>query len=109
SKDGMIRFELSKRARQDLAETHAYIASTSGEVRADAVVREILKNVSLLMDFPGAGPRRDELGRGLRSLPVHSYLIFYRVRKGGVLVARVVHGARDLDAVFKGPRRRKRG
>ncbi len=105
----MIRFDLSKRARQDLAEIHAYVSSTASEARADAVDREILKNIILLMDFPGAGPRRDEFGRGLRSLPVHSYLIFYRIRKGGVLVARVVHGARDLDAVFKRPRRRKRG
>ena len=84
----MIRFELSKRARQDLAEIHAYILSTSGENRADAVIREILRNVVLLIDFPGAGPRRDELSRGLRSLPVHSHLIFYRLRKWGVWISR---------------------
>ena len=42
------------------------------------------------------------MGDGLRSLPVENYLIFYRVRDDTVEVLRVIHGARDLGAIFGG-------
>jgi toxin ParE1/3/4 len=54
--------------------------------------------VGLLDDFPLMGRRRDDLGSGLRSMPVRGfpYLIFYRADAGGVVVLRILHGARRL-------------
>jgi len=46
---------------------------------------------------------RDELAPGLRSLPVGNYVVFYRGREGGIEVIRVLHGARDIDALFNPP------
>jgi|GEM_PF-5272299 len=37
--------------------------------------------------------------RSIRSFP--AYLIFYRERRGGIEVVRVVHGAPDLSALFR--------
>jgi toxin ParE1/3/4 len=54
-----------------------------------------------LAQFPGVGPAREELAAGLRSCPLGSYVIFYRVVKGGIEVARVLHGARNLRRVFR--------
>lgn len=49
---------------------------------------------------PNMGRGRDELTEGLRSLPVGRYVIFYRHIPGGVEIIRVLHGSRDLDAIF---------
>jgi toxin ParE1/3/4 len=50
------------------------------------------------------GTARDNLAPGLRSFPVGNYLVFYRITPEGIEVARVLHGARDLRAVFKNRR-----
>jgi len=46
------------------------------------------------------GKSRDELAAGLRSFPIGQYIIFYQPVPGGVDIVRVLHGARDLDAIF---------
>lgn len=47
------------------------------------------------------GRLRDELTEGLRSFPVGRYVIFYRIVQDGVEIVRVLHGARDLDSIFR--------
>ena len=49
---------------------------------------------------PGIGRPRAELQADLRSFPVGRYVLFYRPIKGGIEVARVLHGMRDLDRIF---------
>jgi toxin ParE1/3/4 len=53
-----------------------------------------------LADFPQIGTRRDELKAGLRSQPVGNYLIFYFPLEDGIDIVRVLHGSRDVDAIF---------
>ena len=53
-----------------------------------------------LSTAPFAGRTRDEFGLGLRSFPVESYIAFYRVRDEVVEIVRIIHGARDLGAIF---------
>lgn len=53
-----------------------------------------------LGDWPELGRPRPELRAGLRSLSIGNYLIFYRVRADAVEVLRVLHGRRDVDALF---------
>jgi hypothetical protein len=49
------------------------------------------------------GRKRDDgLRPDVRSFPAGDYLILYRVdKKRGVLILRVIHGARDLDRLFQ--------
>jgi toxin ParE1/3/4 len=47
------------------------------------------------------GRARDEVAPGLRSILRHPYVIFYRVTKDSIEIARVLHGRRNLAAVFK--------
>ncbi|MBM3832603.1 MAG: type II toxin-antitoxin system RelE/ParE family toxin [Verrucomicrobia bacterium] len=46
------------------------------------------------------GCRREGLTPHLRSFPVANHLIFYRPMDGGIEVARILHGARDLPVLF---------
>ena len=87
------------RARADLAEIWSYIADDS-EARADAFVEAIDRKVHALAGRPNMGRARDELAEGLRSFSVGRYVIFYRALSNGVDIVRVLHGARDLDAIF---------
>ena len=55
----------------------------------------------LLGEYPYLGRARDhDLGPGRRSHAVGEYIIIYRVEDGDALILRVVHGRRELEALF---------
>lgn len=54
----------------------------------------------ILAARPGVGKMRNGLLPGLRSHIVGRYVIFYRAIPGGIEILRVLHGARDIEAVF---------
>jgi toxin ParE1/3/4 len=87
----------------DLLEIWVYIAEESSMDAADRVLGTIDRKCQALAEQPGMGRRREELASGLRSLPVGSYVIFYRDQDGGIEVIRVLHGARDIEALFSPP------
>jgi toxin ParE1/3/4 len=86
-------------ARSDLAKIWDYIADDNG-TRADAFVDLIDQKFHELASHPNMGRSRDELAEGLRSFPVGRYVIFYRPLPQGVEIIRVLHGSRDLNAIF---------
>ncbi|HEY3137292.1 MAG TPA: type II toxin-antitoxin system RelE/ParE family toxin [Blastocatellia bacterium] len=96
----MKRVIVSRAARSDLVEIWEYIASENIEA-ADRVRSEIRARFEMLLKFPEIGRRRDELKKGLRSFPVERYLVFYFVTKSDIRIARVLHGARDIESIFK--------
>jgi toxin ParE1/3/4 len=87
------------RAKADLSEIWDYIADDC-EARADAFIDTIDRKIRALAEQPNMGRARDELETGLRSFPVGRYIIFYLSLPEGVEIVRVLHGARDLDAIF---------
>jgi toxin ParE1/3/4 len=87
------------RARSDLSEIWDYIAEDN-DTRADAFVDLIDQKFQALAGHPHLGRSRDELEEGLRSFPVGRYVVFYRVIPAGVEIVRVLHGSRDLNAIF---------
>lgn len=95
----MPRVLIRPRARIDIAEIRDYIADDS-ELQADAFVDRLDANFQLLAEQPGLGRHRDELAPGLRSFPFGRYVIFYESVSDGICVVRVLHGARDLGAIF---------
>jgi toxin ParE1/3/4 len=88
------------RALTDLAEIWDYIADDS-EVQADAFIDLVDRKLALLADQPNIGRVRQELGDKIRSFPLGRYAIFYVAIPHGIEVVRVLHGARDLDAIFQ--------
>lgn len=76
-----------------------YIAEDN-EQAADHFLESLTDQFRLLGDNALAGRLRDELREGYRSFPVGKYLVLYRLKKGKVEIMNVVHGMRDLNALF---------
>lgn len=94
-----MRLIVAPAARRDLEDIWAYIGKESG-VFADEMIDRIVAAAERLTEHPELGRLRDELAPGLRCFPVDRYLVFYRVGEEIIEIARVLHGARDLDAIF---------
>lgn len=89
------------KALGDLAQIWDYIADDSEEP-ADAFIATIDAKFQTLSQHPAMGRRREELAPALRSFPVGGrYLIFYVPLTNGVDIVRVLHGSRDLAALFE--------
>ena len=96
----MNHIRVSAAARSDLDEIWFYIAEDSADA-ADRFIRAIVSRFPIIASAPGGGRQREELAAGVRSLPIGSYLIFYRRTKDGVEIVRVLHGARDYPPLFQ--------
>jgi len=86
-------------AETDLLEIWAYIAQDNPSA-ADKLLDDVGKVCRRLAEHPEAGPNREELARNLRSFTVGNYVIFYRPITDGIIVIRVLHGARDLPELL---------
>lgn len=95
----MTRVTHTRQARQDLFSIWSYIAEDS-PAAADRLLDAIDEKCALLADHPRLGPARPDLAPDLRYLPVGSYLILYREIATDVEIVRVLHGARNLNAIF---------
>lgn len=87
-------------ADRDLDEIWFNIASDSIS-QADKFIDLLTERFVLVAGLPRAGRARPELLPGLRSFAFRGYVIFYSLSKDGVLIERVLHGARDVARIFK--------
>jgi toxin ParE1/3/4 len=96
----MARLTITASARADLKAIHAYIARD--DPRAARRVIERLRAVArLLANNPGMGrDRGQDMRPGLFSFPVDRHVLIYQPQPNGIVLLRVVHGARDLPALF---------
>ncbi len=95
----MASYHLSAQAGADLNEIAAYIAAADPQAAFELILR-FEDRFELLALHPKAGRERDELAPLLRSFPEGRYSIFYRETPGGVVIVRVLHGARDIERRF---------
>jgi toxin ParE1/3/4 len=68
--------------------------------RADAFIDRFRATCDSLDSFPEMGKSRANLAPNLRSIVEGNYLIFYRPTSSGVEIVRVLHGARNLEALL---------
>ena len=94
---------LAPQAEADLDDLWFYVATESSSLEiANRLVDSITDQLLLLAKSPYIGRSRDEdLGRGTRSFAVGEYVMVYCVDGEDVLILRVVHGRRDLQALFR--------
>ncbi len=92
-------------AKRDLNEIWRYINEKSSEPIADTVIARLLGTLDVLAAAPLIGRVRNEYPGSLRSFPVRSHMIFYLPLpdKAGIVVWRVVHGARNLRRIIRRP------
>jgi toxin ParE1/3/4 len=53
-----------------------------------------------LASSPLVGRNREDLAPNLRSFPVGNYVVFYQAEPDGIIVVRILSGARDIPALF---------
>ena len=99
----MVTVRFSASAENDLLEAWLYVAEDSISA-ADRMLDQIDSEAHKLLDQPLMGRERNELAHGLRSWPTSTpYILFYFPNEDGVVVARVLHHARDIPAIDRWP------
>jgi toxin ParE1/3/4 len=89
-------YRLRPKAVEDL-ETIADFIAADNPARAVAFVDDLIDVCSRIAEQPRAFQRRDDLAEGLRQAVHRRYLIVFTVDDSGVVIERVVHGARRLE------------
>ncbi|HMF74114.1 MAG TPA: type II toxin-antitoxin system RelE/ParE family toxin [Bryobacteraceae bacterium] len=89
-------------AETDLDDIWYYAAKESGSIEmANRLIDSITDRFFLLASFPYMGRSRDEdFGVRSRSFGVGEYVIVYSVEGDDVLILRVAHGRREIEALF---------
>lgn len=87
------------RAQADLAEIAAYLLDKASAATADRSVRGILVRLERIRSFPETGTLRDHIRPGLRAAVKRPYVAYYLLTREEIVVLRVLHGSRDVDAI----------
>jgi len=98
----MPRLEISPHAEQDLIDIGIYIATRSG---SRETARRFLQKVEALCEQLAHNPRMGQLRTEFatcqfRSFSIGAYVIYFQPTKEGIRIARILHGARDHDALL---------
>lgn len=96
-----MRIVFTVQAEEDLEEIGDYIAADN-PARAVSFVGEIREHCAKIALSPLAYAARPELGEGIRACSHKRYLIVFKPSEEEVLIVRILHGARDLPALFQG-------
>jgi toxin ParE1/3/4 len=92
---------VSANADDDLDDIWLYIASESDSPdRADRQIEAITERFFRLAEYPYLGRLRLDLRADLRSFPVGSYVILYRVDDGDVTILHIFPAMRDISALI---------
>jgi toxin ParE1/3/4 len=87
---------LSPRARRDLDEVWDYSRNRWGEVRAEAYVRQLARDMRKVADNPRLGRTTEQVRSGYRRFGSGSHVLFYRVTDIGITVIRILHERMDV-------------
>ena len=95
----MSRYRISDQARIDLKEIYRYIALDN--LKAAGQLRGLFYDkFRMLSRQPLIGEACEDLLPGLRFFSAGNYVIFYTPSDEDVKIIRVLHGARDIEALF---------
>jgi len=97
---GELPIDWSPEAGLDLLVIWNYVAREASPDVADEQLQSLDRGCEALAQWPHSGRARDELFRGVRSIAAEAYLVFYRVGDSAIEIIRVLHGRRDVDAIF---------
>ena len=96
-----MRLRISELATADIDSAWDYTARRWSPSRADALLDTFEETFRLLLAYPAVGRRRDELTPGIRSLPASGFVVFYQFTESTLDVVRLIHGSRDIAAIFE--------
>ena len=96
----MSQYRLEPTARADLASISDYIAKDNVPA-AEKLLDRFDERFRFLAMNPLAGEGRPDLGADLRQFTLGNYVVLFKPHSSGVTITNVVHGASDLNALFK--------
>lgn len=91
---------LSEIADKDLEDIFDYTLDEFGFDQAERYLLELEKTFQNLLLNPQLGKKRDEIKKGLYSLPKDNHIIFYRILHNHIKIIRVLHGSQDIPKYF---------
>jgi toxin ParE1/3/4 len=89
-------YQLRPKALADLEAIADFIARDK-PARAVSLIDELMAVCTRIGEQPQAFRRRDDLAKGLRQAVHGRYLVLFTVDQKGVVIERVIHGARRLE------------
>lgn len=98
-----MRVVVSPLAERNLEAIGDFIAEDNPS-RARSFVAELRAQCGTIARTRRVFRSRPELGRGIRSCAYENHVIFFVVSKSKLTIVRVLHGAMDIAARFKGAR-----
>jgi toxin ParE1/3/4 len=93
------RLRILPQAVADLDTIWLHIARDDPDA-ADGIIDHFTERFAALCDFPHLGAACPEIAENLRRTPTRGYVIFYSVTGQTLVIERVLHGARDIEALF---------
>lgn len=91
----MAEYQLSRRAGADLVEIAVYSIENFGIRKAREYRANLFRAFETLAAQPLSGTECGHLRRGVRRLAHERHVIYYRRRKFGVWIVRILHADRD--------------
>lgn len=91
----------TEQASEDLWEIWDFLHGEANVAIADAFLDRINGIAKDLSTFPESGKAYDDLGPDIRGISFKPYTLFYRIRNNRIEVVRVLHGSRDIHALFQ--------
>jgi toxin ParE1/3/4 len=95
------QLEIAPSAKADLKEIYQYGLRQWGQAQSDSYLENLKDHFWSLTEQPLMGVERPELLPGVRSLPIESHALFYRVTTDTVEIIRVLHGRQDPQRHLK--------
>ena len=96
----MKHFLLSSDADADLQDIYDYTEDMWGEAQAEKYIGDLYRVFDLLSGNPSLGRQRPELAADIRSFASGAHVIFYMTWQNETAIVRVLHGSRDIEAIF---------
>ncbi|RDH83664.1 MAG: type II toxin-antitoxin system RelE/ParE family toxin [endosymbiont of Escarpia spicata] len=88
-------------ARDDLKRIYDYGVSNWGATQASSYLEKLKEHFWGLTKQPKMGIEREKLMPSMRSFPVGSHIVFYRLQQSQVEVVRVLHCRQDPQRHIK--------
>ncbi|VAX06497.1 hypothetical protein MNBD_GAMMA26-241 [hydrothermal vent metagenome] len=97
----MSRYFLTRRAASDLRNIHRYSIDQWGKKRADKYVDDIVKTLQKTAKKPARGELRKYRSLPFLMVPAAEHFVIYQALKKGIVVATVLHGRRNIEAIIR--------
>lgn len=97
----MVKYRLTPLTKADIKGIWNYTDNMWGTAQADKYIKLLEHRIELLAENPSIGKPRDEIRPEYFSFPESRHVIFYRIRKGRIEIARILHARMEPDLHFQ--------